>query len=130
MSVTKRGVARWVRPAIEHAQDVPLVGEARNGVYFYGLFVQSPFLCSTFCFVFITCFSLFYFGCVLFSKIEPFGFVLSFDFFTFYSVVVRLESGLQRIVYPVLIWFGYRGLFFLSHAISLWFCDVSKLRYT
>ena len=30
--VTKRDVARWVGPAIEHARDVPLVGEARNGV--------------------------------------------------------------------------------------------------
>ena len=30
--VTKRDEARWVRPAIEHAHDVPLVGEARSGV--------------------------------------------------------------------------------------------------
>ena len=81
-------------------------------------------------FRFITCFSLFCFGCVLFSKIESFGLVLSFDFFTFYSVVVRLESGLQKNSLSSFIWFGYRGLFFLSHAISLWFCDVSKLRYT
>ena len=73
-------VARWVRPAIEHAQDRPLVRETRSGVYFYGLFLQSPFLCSTFCFFFITCLSLFCFGCVLFSKIESFGLVLSFDF--------------------------------------------------
>ena len=28
----ERGLARWVRPAVEHAQDFPLVGEARSGV--------------------------------------------------------------------------------------------------
>ena len=49
-------VARWVKPVIEHAQDVPLVGEVTSGLYFYGLFVQSLFICSTFCFSFITCF--------------------------------------------------------------------------
>ena len=56
--------------------------------------MQSPFLCSTFRFVFISCFLSFCCGCVLFSKIESFGLVLFFDFFVFYSFVVRLESGL------------------------------------
>ena len=88
--VTKRGVVRWVRPAIEHAQDVPLVIEARSGVYFYGLLVQSLFLCSTFCFNFVICFSLFCFVCVLFSKKESFGVGLSFDFFVFYLIVVKI----------------------------------------
>ena len=77
-------VARWVRSAIEHAQDVPLVGETRSGVYFYGLFVQSLFICSTFCYIFITCFSLVSFGCVLFSKKESFGMGLSSYFFVLY----------------------------------------------
>ena len=27
-------VARWVRPAIEHAKNVPLVGEAKRGLSF------------------------------------------------------------------------------------------------
>ena len=100
----KRGGARWVRLAIEHAQGVLLVGEARSGVYFYGLFVQSLFFCSTFCFIFITCFSLFCFCCVLFSKVEPFGLGSSFNFFVS-LIVVKLESGFQKIIYPVLIWF-------------------------
>ena len=125
MWVTKRGVARWVRPAIEHAQDVPLVGEARSGVFFNGVFVQSLFLCSTFCFIFITCFSLFCFRCVLFSKKKSFGMVLSFEFFVCYLIVVKLVSGFQKNSLSsfnlVLTWFGNRGFFFLSHAISLWF---------
>ena len=45
-------VARWVRPAIEHSQNVPVVGEERSGLYFYGLFVQSRFICSIFCYIF------------------------------------------------------------------------------
>ena len=39
-------------------------------VTFYHLFGQSLFICSTFCFIFIRCFSLFCFGCVLSSKVE------------------------------------------------------------
>ena len=79
-------LARWVRPAIEHAQDVRLFGEARSGLYCYGLFVQSLFICSIFCLILNTCFSLFCFGCVLFSKIEYFGLGFCFDFFVFYFV--------------------------------------------
>ena len=40
-------------------------------------------------------FLFFCFGCVLFSKIESFGLGLSFDFFVFYFVLVKLESGFQ-----------------------------------
>ena len=126
--VTKRGVARWVRPTIEYDH---LAGEARSGVYFYGLFVQSLFLCSIFCFIFLTCFSLFWFGCVLFSKIRSFGLSLFFHYFVFYLIVIKLEKGFQNDNLSsfnlVLIWFVKRGFFFLSHAISLWFCVVSKL---
>ena len=66
-----------------------------------------------------------------FLKKEYFALGLSFDFFVFYLVAVRLESDFQKNNLSsfnlVLIWFGYRGFFLISHAISLWFCDVSKL---
>ena len=121
-------VAQWVRPAIEHAHEIPLVGEARSGLYFCGLFVQSLFICSTFCFIFNTCFSLFCFGCVFFSKMESFGLGLSFDIFVFNLVSVKFKNGFQKNILSsfnlVLIWFGYRGIFFLSPAISLWLCEV------
>ena len=58
-----------------------------------------------FCYIFIFSFC---FGCVLFSKVESFVLCLSFIL------------GLIR--------FGYIGIFFLSRAISFWFCGVSKLR--
>ena len=84
---------------------------------------------SLFVFNFLFCFYHLFFsfcsGCVLFSQIESFGLVLSFEFFVFYSIVVRLESGLQKNNLSsfnlVLIWFGDRGFFFLGHAISLSF---------
>ena len=99
----------WVRPGV--------------GLIFYGLFVQSPFLCSFFYSFFMICFLLICFGCVLFSKTESFCLSSSFDFFVFYLFVLRLESDLQKnYLYSfklVLIWFGYRGFSFLSHAIKL-----------
>ena len=92
----------------------------------------SLFICSTFCFELIICFSLFCFGCVLFSKTESFRLGLCFDFFVFYFIL-KLESGFQKKNVSsfnlVSIRFGYRGVFFLGHAISLWFRDVSKLRW-
>ena len=60
-------------------------------------------------------------GCVLFSKIESFGLVLSFDFFCFVRLWLDLKVVFKRIIHPVLIWFGYREFFFFSQAISLWF---------
>ena len=87
----------------------------------------------TYSFNFITCFTLFCFGSVLFSKIDSFGLGLSFDFFVFWLIVVKFESGVQKKNLSscnlVLIWFGYRGVFNFGYAISLRFCDVSKLRW-
>ena len=58
--------------------------------------MQSLFLCSILCFVFITCFFSF-FVFVLFLKNRIFRFdILSFDLFVFSSIVVRFESGLQK----------------------------------
>ena len=98
-------IVRWIRLAIEHPQDVPLVGEARSGVYFDGLFVQSLFLSSTFCFIFITCFSLFCFGCVLFSKKCILLWVCLSTFLCFIWLRWDLKVTFKRIIYPVLIWF-------------------------
>ena len=93
------------------------------GVFLWSLFMQSLFLCSTFSFVLFTCFSPFCFGLVFFSKKGSFGLDLSFEFFVFYLIVVKLESGLQKNNLSsfnlVLIWFYYRGFFFLSHSSSL-----------
>ena len=41
-------VARWVRPAIEHAQDGPLVRETRGGVIFMVSFCRVPFCVQPF----------------------------------------------------------------------------------
>ena len=76
---------------------------------------------------------LFFVLVVSFSQNRIFWFGFVFPLFGFYSFVVRLESGIQKNKLSSfkldLIWFGYRGFFFLSHVISLWFCDVSKLRW-
>ena len=53
-------------------------------------------MCSTFCDIFITCFFLFCFGCVLLPKIESFVLGLTFDFFVFYFVLIKLERGFQK----------------------------------
>ena len=68
---------------------------------------------------------LFCFSCFFFPKFESFGLGLSSSFFVFCSIVLGLESGLQKNKVSsfnlVLIWFGYRGFFFLIHNIRLWF---------
>ena len=65
------------------------------------------------------------------NRIVYFGFV--FRFFLFYSVPIKLERGFQKNNLSIfnlgLSRFRYRGNFFLSHAISFWFCGVSKLRW-
>ena len=79
------------------------------------------YLCAESLFVFNLWFRFYYlffpicFGCVLFSKTERIGLVLSFDFQCFIRLWYDLKVVVKRIFYPVLIWFGYRG-FFLSHA--------------
>ena len=94
-------VARWVRPAKQHAQDVPLVGEARCGFYFSPLSAESLYTFNlllqfhyVFFFFFLRVFL--YFGCFFFSKEESFVLGLSFAFFVFYLVSVNFESGFQK----------------------------------
>ena len=74
-------------------------------------------------------FLFFVFVVSFFQKKKSFGLGLSFDFCVFYLIVVRLKMVFKRTIYPVLIWFGYRGFFFLSHDINLWFFVFSKLRW-
>ena len=105
------------------SSDVVLTGgEARSGLYFYGLLCRVSLYiqpCVTFSFLVF----LLFFGCVLFSKIESFVLGLSFDFLLFYLVLMKLECGFQKdTLFSFnlgLIRFGYRGTFFLSHAINL-----------
>ena len=78
--------------------------------------MQSLFIRSTFCYILITCFSLFCFDCVIFSKIESFVLGSCFDFFCVLFEFNKFESGFQKInLFSFnlgLMRFGYRG--FLS----------------
>ena len=84
--VTKHGVERWVSPAIEHAQDVSLVGETRSEAFFMVSFCRVSF-CVQFLVSFLLLVFLFFVS-VLFSKIESFGLGLSFDFFVFFCCCI------------------------------------------
>ena len=86
----------------------------------------------TFYVVFVTGFSFCCFGCALFSKINLFGLGLFFDFLVFYSFFFRHIDSLKKnklssslsCFDPV--WAPW--VFFLRHAVSLWFMLFSKLR--
>ena len=95
MWVTKRGVVRWVRPTIEHAQASGW-RDQEWGIFLWSLCAESLFVFNILFRFSVICFSLFKFGCVLFSKTESFGLDLSLDFFVFYLIVVKIESGLQK----------------------------------
>ena len=60
-------VARWIRPTIEHARDVPLVGETRSGLYFMVFLCRVSLLAQPFITISLHVF-LFCFGCVFFFK--------------------------------------------------------------
>ena len=125
-------VARWVRPAIEHAQDILSGGLDQEGEYDFVLVFKGS------CFVLIFCYIIFCFPfvslVVSFSQKSNcfwFGFVLRlFGVFCFFF---RLGNSLQKNKLSKfqagLIRFGYRGFSFLIHAVSLWFMVFSKLRW-
>ena len=71
-------VTRWVRPAIERAQDVPLFG-----YIFMVLLCRVSLFVQPFVTILLLVFSLFCFGCVLFLKIDYFVLDLIFDFIVF-----------------------------------------------
>ena len=87
-------VAQWVRPAIQHAQEVPLVSEA-SSILLSSLWAESLFVFHLL-FHFFRCFSIFYFGCVLHSKVELIVLDLFFDFLVCYLFSMRLESEFQK----------------------------------
>ena len=125
------GVARWVRLAIEHAQDV-LSGSLGQewSINSCSLFWRVLFVSDFSCLLFT---GFFFFVLVVSfpSKFKLFVLGLSFDFFVLCSFVFRLESSLQKNNLSssklVLIQFGYRGFSFLSHAVRLWFVMFIKL---
>ena len=68
-------VARWARPAVEHAQDVPLVGEARSGLYFMVSLCRVSLYVQTFVTFSLQFFSFLFLLCPFFkSRIICFGF--------------------------------------------------------
>ena len=82
-------VARWVRPAIEHAQDVLSGGLGQEWEYDF-IFVLT--LYGGFFWVF-----LYYSWLCPFSKNQIiFGLGLSFDFFVFYYFFRGLYNSLQK----------------------------------
>ena len=109
-------VARWVRPAIEHAQDV-LFWWVRPEVTvkFCALFLEGPVLVQPFMLFFIISVFFCFLSYVFLSKIKLFVLGLSFDFLVFCSFVSILKRGLQKNNLSssklVLFQFGYRGFF-------------------
>ena len=124
------GVAWWVRPAIEHAQDILFGRLGQEWSINHAFFFGGSLLCSTFR-AFLFLFFLFCLGFVIFSKIKSFVLGLFFDFLVFCSFVFRFKSSLQKNDLSssklVLIQFGYRGFSFLGHAFRLRSVVFSKL---
>ena len=106
----------------------------RPGVgYIFMVSLCRVSFCVQLLFPFYYLFFSFLFWLCPFLNNRIFWFRFVFRFLVFYLILVKPESCLQKNHLSsfnlVLTWFGYRGFFFLSHDISLWFCDVSKLRW-
>ena len=87
------GVARWVRPTIEHAQDVLSGGLGQEWEYDVMLFLLGVLLCVNILFCVFSGFSL----VVSFFKNQiVFGLGLSFDFLVSYYFFLRLGNRLQK----------------------------------
>ena len=121
-------VARWGRPALEHAQDVLSGGLGQewsiNSCSFFG----ESFLCSFFVPFLLLVFSFLSWLCPSLQNSNCLFSVCLSTFIVFCSFMFRLESSLQKNNLSssklVFIRFGYRGFFFLSHAVRLWFCGL------
>ena len=109
----------WVRPDIEHAQDVPLVGEAMS-ILRFSLWAEPLFVFNLLFLFYQVFFFFFYLVSLLFSKVKNGVMGLSFDFLVFYLISLRLESKFQKNKLTNfnlgLLRFEYRGTFFLSRA--------------
>ena len=84
-------VARWVRPAIEHAQDVLSGGSMIS----CGFSERSCYV-ITFYVGFMLVFLMFLWLCPFFKNQIVFVMGLSFDFFVFYDFFLRLYNSLQK----------------------------------
>ena len=99
-------VARWVRPAIEHAEDVLFGGLGQEGEYDFVLVFKGSCFVLTFFVIFFFVFLLFR-CCVLFSKIKLFlVWVCLATFWCFIVSFLDLVRVFKRINYPVLSWFN------------------------
>ena len=88
-------VARWVRPAIEHAQDVLPGGLGQEWEYDCGFCERSCYV-TTFYVGFVVVFLMFCWLCPFFKNQIVCGMGLSFDFFVFYYFFLRLYNSLQK----------------------------------
>ena len=126
-------VARWVRSAIEHAQDVLSVGLGQQwGYNFVFSFLEGPVLVHAF-----GSFHYWFFSLVVLvmscCQISTCLFWVCFSTFRCFFCVFRLKSILQKNKLSssklVLIQFSYCGFLFQSHALRLWFGGKVSLRW-
>ena len=82
-------VVRWVRTAIEHAQDVLSGGLGQEWEY-------DCICLITFYVGFMLVFLMFLWLCPFFKNLIVFVMGLSFDFFVFYYFFLRLYKSLQK----------------------------------
>ena len=92
-------------------------------LYFMSLCAESLYKINFFLLFHYVFFS-FLFRLCPFLKSRSFVLGLSFDFFVFYSGLIKLESGFQKNNLSGFNRVWVRWFFFISHAISLWYCDV------
>ena len=103
-------VARWVRPAIEHAQDVLSGGLGQEWEYDFVLclvwFFKGPCFVLTFYVILFFVFLLFRWLCPFLKNQIGFGLGLSCVFWCFIVSFLDLVIVFKRIRYPVLSWFN------------------------
>ena len=91
------GVAQWVRPAIEHAQDVLSGGLGQEWEYDIMLFLLGVLLCVNILYCnFSLVFLVFLWLAPFFKNQIVFGLGLSSEFFVSYYFFLRLGNRLQK----------------------------------
>ena len=88
-------VARWVRPAIEHAQDVLSGGLGQSGSMISCNFFKGSCFVLTFYVILFLVFLLFLWLCPFLKNQIVFGLGLSCDFLVFHYFFFRLGNSLQ-----------------------------------
>ena len=89
-------VARWVRPAIEHAQDVLSGGFGQEWEYDFVLVFQGVLFCVNVFVILFLVFLLLFWLCPFFKNQTVFCWSLSCDFLEFYYFFFGLGSSLQK----------------------------------